>query len=282
MLHAGMTVSQWLRQAKGRLEEAGIETPLLEAQMLAAHVLLSDRSFVLSHPHEDFPDLAGESILQRRESHEPLAYILGWREFYGRRFSVDPAVLIPRQETETLVETALALLVERGQASRVLDLGTGSGCIAITLKLEYPECQVVCSDVSEAALEVAACNAQRLGAEVETVAGDLFAGLTGQLFDLIVSNPPYVGLHEALPVEVREFEPSSALYGGHSGLEFYERIAAAAGEFLGDNGVLMMEVGHTQARAVALLFEGSGWTVAETVRDLSGNDRVVVVEPVFA
>lgn len=275
-----MTVGEWLGLARHRLEEAGIESPALEAQVLAGHVLLADRSFVLSHLDLEFPEFAGEALLQRREGQEPLAYILGWREFYGRRFRVNPSVLIPRQETETLIDAALAWIDSRDAPSRVLDLGTGSGCIGITLKLERPNSTVFCSDICPQALDVARENAAVLGAEVELVLSDLFDGFQpADRFDLILSNPPYVGLHEALPAEVREFEPSAALYGGHSGLDIYEKLAESAAEFLVEDGTMMMEVGHTQAVAVALLFEGTGWGVVETIKDLTGTDRVVVVQP---
>lgn len=275
-----MTVGEWLGLARHRLEEAGIESPALEAQVLAGHVLLADRSFVLSHLDLEFPEFAGEALLQRREGQEPLAYILGRREFYGRRFRVNPSVLIPRQETETLIDAALAWIDSRDAPSRVLDLGTGSGCIGITLKLERPNSTVFCSDICPQALDVARENAAVLGAEVELVLSDLFDGFQpADRFDLILSNPPYVGLHEALPAEVREFEPSAALYGGHSGLDIYEKLAESAAEFLVEDGTMMMEVGHTQAVAVALLFEGTGWGVVETIKDLTGTDRVVVVQP---
>ncbi|HVT11893.1 MAG TPA: peptide chain release factor N(5)-glutamine methyltransferase [Fimbriimonadaceae bacterium] len=272
-----MTTGDWLREARGRLERAGLESAALEAQVLAAHILLRDRSHVLAHPEEDFPQLAGESLLQRRERQEPLAYILGWREFYGRRFHVEPGVLIPRQETEILVETALGLLRHE---TRVLDLGTGSGCIGITLKLEFAAAHVTLSDVSPKAIEIARRNAEELGADVDFVLADGFAGL-GE-FDLIVTNPPYIGLGETLPVEVREHEPAGALFAGPTGLEFYEMLAAESGLHLGGDGLLLMEVGYRQARAVGGLFEASGWMVEQIVPDLSGIERVVVVRQLSA
>jgi len=276
-----MTAGEWTSQAKRRLELAGVESPALEAQVLAAHVLLVDRSFVLAHPDHAFPELAGEPILQRRERGEPLAYILGWREFHGRRFEVGPGVLIPRQETETLVEAALVLL-DNAPESKVLDLGTGSGCIAITIKLERPLAIVTGSDVSAAALEFAHRNGERLGVSIRFVQSDLFGNLGDGMFDLIVSNPPYVGLDEALPTEVRDFEPPEALFFGHGGLEFYERLSQEAGLHLTASGRLMMEVGYWQASSVAGIFESCGWHVETVRRDLSGTDRVVVVQPVYA
>jgi release factor glutamine methyltransferase len=274
-----MTVGEWIREARPRLEQMGAESPAMEAQLLAAHVLRADRSFVLAHPETVFPELAGEHLLQRREAHEPLAYILGRREFYGRVFRVGPGVLIPRHETETLVDAALSFL-EAGH--RVLDLGTGSGCIAVTLKLERPGLEVTASDISDKALEIASTNAEELGAAVRFVRSDGFRELLGESFDLIVSNPPYVGQREILPPEVRDHEPSEALFAGETGLEFYESLASSAAEYLRDRGRLMVEVGYRQAHEVALIFEAQGWTVEDVRKDLSGTDRIIVVRPVFA
>ncbi|HVL39369.1 MAG TPA: peptide chain release factor N(5)-glutamine methyltransferase, partial [Fimbriimonadaceae bacterium] len=214
-------MDEWVRTAERRLASAGVESSRLEAQMLAAHVLGVERSWLLAHPEAEVNDLAGEVLLQRRESHEPLAYILGWREFYGRRFRVTPAALIPRQETEMLVDAVCELAPVPG--SRVLDLGTGSGCIAISVKLERPDLILTASDVSPGALEVAEWNATELEASVELVLSDGFQALQGRVFDVIVSNPPYVALDEALPRDVVEWEPRQALFAGHTGLEFYKR-----------------------------------------------------------
>ncbi len=269
-----MTISEWLRSAGSRLEASGIESFRLEAQLLAAHVLGTDRSFLLAHPDEEFNELAGESVLLRRLAGEPLAYILGWREFYGRRFSVGPSVLIPRHDTEILVEAALEFLGTRPGAS-VLDIGTGSGCIAVTLALEA-RCQVTAIDISLEALETAQRNASDLGADVRFVKSDGFAELLDQTYDLIVSNPPYIGSEEQLPREVIDFEPRGALISGQTGLEFYERLAGEAGDHL--KGRLILEVGYMQAFAVEDLFVGKGWRHVETRRDMALIDRVVVFE----
>jgi release factor glutamine methyltransferase len=274
-----VTVREWLAHAEARLRDAGIESARLESQVLAAHVAGVDRSWLFAHPDEEFLDLPGEHVLQRREAHEPLAYILGRREFYGRTFSVDRRVLIPRHETETLVETALRHAPE---GARVLDLGTGSGCISITLKLERPDLRVTASDVSEGALEVARTNAEALGAEVEFVHSDAFEQLLGESFALIVSNPPYIGRHEPLASEVADYEPELALYGGDEGDEFLQSLAAQAANYLRTGGRIALEVGYRQAALTRELFEAQGWQHVETVRDLSGTDRVVVMQAVFA
>ena len=269
-----MRLSDWLREAEARLSAAGIESPRLDAQVLAAHVLRVERTWLFAHPEHEFNELAGETLLQRRENREPLAYIVGYREFFGRPFGVSPATLIPRQDTETLVEVAFRQRL--GDAPRVLDVGTGSGCIAITLKLEQPSWDVVAVDVSPDALAIASANARFLNARVDFVVSDAFAALVGETFDMIVSNPPYIANDEVLMPEVQDFEPEGALFSGPSGLEFYELLAKQAKHHLVDGGILAIEVGHTQALAVRELLEREGWTWLETVADLSGIDRVVV------
>lgn len=265
-----MELRQWLTLATLRLSEAGVLSAKLEAQVLAAHALLVDRTWILTHPEHEINDLAFEGLLQRRESGEPLAYILGYREFFGRRFRVDPNVLIPRHETEILVEEALKL---ENRPLRVLDIGTGSGCIAITLKLERPQWDVWASDISAAALQVARENAEILGADITFRQSNLFDHLTDMTFDLIVSNPPYIGVDELLPSEVRDHEPSSALFADHAGLAVYESLAEQIAPHLAKGGTLILEIGQTQGEAVSNLFPGS-----KIVLDLDGNDRVIVWE----
>ncbi len=252
----------------------------MESQQLAAHVMRVDRTWLLAHPKHEFNDLAGEGLLQRREAGEPLAYILGWREFYGRTFGVDPSVLVPRHETEVLVETALQLGPPEGTFS-VLDMGTGSGILAVTLKLERPAWEVTAVDISSEALTTASANAKFLEARVRFVLSDGFEGLLGESFDMIVCNPPYIGHAEVLPHEVRAFEPSGALFADNGGLAFYERLAAEAPAYLSDGGLLLVEVGHTQAEQVRMIFEGAAWSVESIRSDLSGIERVVVLRYAF-
>jgi release factor glutamine methyltransferase len=274
-----MTVRDWIRNAKVRLHTRQFQAANLEAELLAAYALGVNRTWIFAHPESEFPELAGEALLQRRESHEPLAYILGYREFYGRTFKVDPRVLIPRQETEVLIEVALALAGER--TVRVLDLATGSGCVGITLKLERPGWDVTLSDISPSALDVAAQNCASLGASARLVESDLFGALLGESFDLIVTNPPYIGENEAVPAEVRA-EPAQALFAGPRGTEFYERLADEALDHLNDRGRLVMEIGYRQADDVKRIFTREGWSWISTNRDLDGNERVVAVEAKFA
>lgn len=269
-----MNVGEWIRSATARLQALGIDSPKLEAEVLAAHVLRVERVWLIAHPEAEFPELAGEGLLQRREQREPLAYIVGWREFYGRRFSVRPGVLVPRQDTEILVEAALRL----AQKGPVLDIGTGSGCIAITVKLEKPSLSVTAIDLSEEALEVARSNSEALSAEVQYVLSDLFDQLDlSHRFEVIATNPPYIAETETLMPEVARHEPRGALFSGPTGLEFYERLAAEAADHLVEGGYLAMEVGYTQAAEVRKIFEDKGWRHQETIKDLAGHERVVIV-----
>lgn len=263
-----MLLREWLLSTSNRLNAVGVASPKLEAQVLAAHSMLVDRTFVLTHPEHKVNDLALEGLLQRRENGEPLAYILGYREFYTRRFRVDSNVLIPRQETEVLVETALALPSDQ---LRVLDIGTGSGCIAISLKLERPNWEVWATDISSSALQVARENAETLGADISFRHSDLLEQLAGEKFDLIVSNPPYIGRNEVIPREVREHEPDSALFADDNGLALYQRLVATVKDFLIPGGGVILEIGQDQGRTVSALFPDS-----KVIKDLSGNDRVVV------
>ena len=262
-----MLLGEWLISAADRLALAGVSASKLEAQMLAGHAMLVDRAWVLSHPEHEVNDLALEGLLQRRENGEPLAYILGYREFFGRRFRVDTNVLIPRHETEVLVEAALET---ENKLLRVLDIGTGSGCIAITLKLERPDWDIWATDISFSALQVARENAEMLGADITFRHSNLFDQMDHEKFDLIVSNPPYIGREETLPREIKDFEPSSALFADDNGLSLYTQLAQDIGPHLESGGQLLLEIGQTQGSDVRALFPGS-----EVNKDLDGNDRVV-------
>jgi release factor glutamine methyltransferase len=270
-IRINVSVSQWLRLAESALDAAGFSSARLEAQLLAAHVLRVDRTWLFAHPEDPFPEHAGHHLLERRLSQEPMAYILGRREFYGRDFAVDRRVLIPRQETETLVEAALGLQ----DPVKVLDIGVGSGAIAVTLALERPGWMVTGVDVSSEALEVARQNALTLGADVRLIRSDLFSELANETFDLIVSNPPYIGRDEVLPAEVSWFEPHGALYAPEKGLAVYRRLAVESAAHLCASGSILMEVGYRQSADVQRIFVEHGWREVGSIRDLSGAERVV-------
>ncbi len=248
-----MTIDDWVRASALKLAKVGIESPLLEARLLAAHALDRDRSWVIANgdrPVYNSDQL--ESALMHRLSRFPLAYITGWREFYGREFAVDTSVLIPRQETETLLEAALDVLP---QGAKVLDLGTGSGCLAISLKLERPDLKITACDISQEALAVAGRNAERLEADVKFVWSDAFGAFGGARFDAVITNPPYVETTADLEPEVSEWEPASALFAGTDGLDFYRRLSQEVPIHLSEGGWLLMELGDGQAAMVRALFE---------------------------
>ena len=268
-----MTVADWTRDASARLRDAGYEGARIEAEMILGHALGLSRSQILAHAGDAFAHGgAASALLDRRLAGEPLAYILGRREFFGRTFRVGPGVLVPRHETEVLVQAALDSLPA---SARVLDLGTGSGCIAATLALERPDLRVTAVDRSPAALTIAASNFEALSAPVQLVLGDACTPFAGGAFDAIVTNPPYVGDHDPLPRDVAEWEPPEALFAGPSGLDFYQRLAAEAPRVLVASGWLLGEVGDGQASAVGEVFAAAGWSVADPVPDLGGMERVV-------
>ncbi|HSC87081.1 MAG TPA: peptide chain release factor N(5)-glutamine methyltransferase [Polyangiaceae bacterium] len=264
-------------------KKRGVDSPRLEAEVLLAHVLGVDRVRLVIDSERplqgDELERFRAGILRRRRG-EPLAYILGKREFYGRMFKVDARALVPRPETEILVEVALRRTAARRLFGRALDLCTGSGCVAVSFARERPTWHVTGTDRSSDALGLARENAQRLGAlwGVRFAEGDLFGAIGAQeRFELIVSNPPYIPSAEiaGLAEDVREFEPHLALDGGATGLDFYERIAIEALPHLTLGGVLAVEVGAGQAGDVRALFERAGLLDLELTRDYAGIERVV-------
>lgn len=247
----------------------------LEAQVLARHALGVNRAWLIAHGRDTLTtDQSGriETLVSRRLAGEPVAYILVEREFYGRPFRVTPAVLIPRPETEHLVEAAVA---RAPQGARVLDIGTGSGCIAITLKLERPDLMVTAVDVSAAALEIARENATALNADVGYVESDLFAALSGRQFDLIVSNPPYIPEADAhLGQGDLRFEPQNALASGPDGLDAIRQIISQAKAHLAPGGWLLFEHGYDQGEAVQAMLRDAGYVEVFLEQDLAGQPRV--------
>lgn len=265
--------------------ERGIESARLDAELIIAHALGLGRVALyldLDRPLSAAEREAIRALVLRRRKHEPVAYIVGHKEFWGRELEVSPAVLVPRPDTETVVERALEVLSAASDASlTVLDLCTGSGAIGLTLAAERPGVQVDVTDVSPEALLVAARNAEALGvsSRVRVLQGDLFEALSGEeKYALITANPPYIPAPEmaTLAPDVRDHEPHLALVGGADGLGFYRRIVAEAPRFLSPGGVLLMEVGAGQAPAVEALVVAAGWA-SETsrLRDLGGVERVV-------
>jgi release factor glutamine methyltransferase len=256
-----LTLREALRDAERRLGAAGVETPRVDAELLLAHVLGTTRSGLYADLDRDV-DGTLEPLLQRREAREPLAYVLGEWGFRRLTLKTDARALVPRPETEIVVERCLALLAETA-APRVLDIGVGSGAIALSLKHERPDALLVGVDVSADALALAQENARRLAIDVDLHAADISAAAAG--WDLVVSNPPYVGTLDGLQPELR-FEPREALVGG--GL--HEEIARVAATRL-----LVFEVGLGQAPSVAEVLERRGYLDVRVTADLAGIDRVV-------
>lgn len=260
----------------GMLSAARSRIPATEASLLLAAASGQSKAWLIAHDDEMLPAEAMarfDDWVARRERGEPVAYILGWREFYGHRFTVAPGVLIPRPETELLVEEGLAAIANK-QQPRVLDLGTGSGCIAISLALARPDAQVWAVDFSADALKIASVNAEALGAKVEFIRSDWTASLQARDFDLIVSNPPYIAPEdEHLGQGDLRFEPRSALAAADAGLSDLRCIVAAAQGLLKPGGTLLCEHGYDQAGFMHEMLVVKGFFPVQ-YRDLAGIVRV--------
>lgn len=274
-----MTYREALHQGEAFLRERGIPDSEWDAWLLLEKACGIDRNFYYMHMMEEMEQGRQEeygSLLGMRAGRVPLQHITGEQEFMGLSFLVNSHVLIPRQDTEILVEEAL----KRAKPGMdVLDLCTGSGCVAVSLCRHARDLSVVASDISVQALKIAAENAKRNGANARFVRSDLFENLTGT-FDLIVSNPPYIptGEIKTLMPEVRDFEPRLALDGDTDGLSFYKRIIKASGSYLKPGGFLMFEIGHDQGESVPELMRDAGFERIEIIKDLAGHNRVVIGE----
>jgi release factor glutamine methyltransferase len=270
-----LTVTEALAAATRRLSPVS-DTARLDAELLMAHALGLSRDRMLLDPprHEAPPGFA--LMLERRLAHEPIAYIIGHREFWTVDLAVGPGVLIPRPDSETLIEAAIAHFGTIGPR-RVLDLGTGSGALLLAALAQWPQATGLGVDTSEAALAIAQSNAERLGLanRAEVARGSWDAASRGD-FDLVLCNPPYIETGAALPPDVADYEPASALYAGEDGLDDYRRIAPSLR--LPQDGIACVEIGATQAQAVRRLFGAAGF-LTRVDADLAGRDRCIVVAP---
>jgi release factor glutamine methyltransferase len=285
-----------LRAGIARLRQADVPSFTLSAELLLLHVTGRDRTWIYSHPEEILPPAEITTfftLVDRRCQGEPTQHLTGKQEFWGLEFQVTPDVLIPRPETEHVVEVALDRLAVRelragrspklsGEGVAIVDIGTGSGCIAIALAKELPSAIVYASDISPSALEVARRNADRLGfaARIRFLESHLFDGFLPLKFDLIVSNLPYIGRREtnSLPREVRDHEPEVALYGGEEGYELFGALVAQSQSFLKSGGLLVLELGHDSLPAVQPLLGTPAWANIAVTNDLSGIPRVLSAE----
>jgi release factor glutamine methyltransferase len=305
-----MDVRSALKQGMTQLRAARVPSHTLAAELLLMHALERDRTWLYSHPESSVDDVVAEkyfTLIARRAAGEPTQYLTGKQEFWGLEFEVNPSVLIPRPETEHVIEVALERLGPRGLKKnlltgvanprlRIADVGTGSGCIAIALARELPHAQIIATEISAAALEVALRNAVRhnVADRIEFTETDLLAAAVhespltshhspsfsheSRLFDLIVSNPPYISHDEAetLPREVRDHEPSPALFAGAAGTEIYSRLIEQAYSLLRPGGHIVLELGYNSAlRVKELLTAENGWTDVGVTNDLAGIPRVV-------
>jgi release factor glutamine methyltransferase len=278
------TVSRLLSWTQEYLSRRGTESPRLCAEILLADTLGCDRIELYTRYHAVPGDAARDRFrkaVREVADGKPLAYVIGYREFFSLRFEVTSDVLIPRPETEILVERTIHLARDaQHRVRRILDIGTGSGCIAVSLAHHLPNAEVCASDVSKAAIEVARRNARRHNVtdRLDFRIGDLFAPWESvEPFDVIVSNPPYVGLQEAdeLPANVRDHEPRVALFAGEDGLDVVRRLVSEAAAHLSAGGHVLLETGWNQAAAVRKLLDEAGWSAIVTYRDLSNHERVV-------
>lgn len=274
-----MTIGTALHQGTQLLEEARIPSPRLTAEVLLMHALRCERVFLYAHSDDELTEVGwihfGRYLHERREG-KPTQYITKRQEFYGRPFRVTPAVLIPRPETEHVVEAVLRLASD---ASRIVDVGCGSGAIAVTLSLELPDASVVGTDISAPALEVAAQNAASLGARTGFVLCDLCTPIAPRSLDVLVSNPPYVPATDepALQPEVRDYEPAVALYGGPTGNEIYARLVPEAARCLKPGGWIVFELGYRSFDPVTAML-GPEWRNVESISDLAGYPRVLAAQ----
>lgn len=259
-----------------KLKEAEIGEAQLDARLLLEEVCGTDHNTLLCHGDREVSEAEEEQYrraLEQRAVHVPLQLLLGYQDFMGLRFQVNEHVLIPRQDTEILVEEAMRYLHD---GMRILDLCTGSGCILLSLLHYSNDCEGTGVDISKEALQVAALNAELLGIKADFLKSDLYEKVTGK-FDLLVSNPPYIE-RKVIPTlmeEVREYDPYIALDGGEDGLDFYRRIIGGAQDYLKRGGQILMEIGSGQAQAVSELLREAGFKEIDVCRDFAGLDRVV-------
>ncbi len=274
-----MKISEHLKISAATLRESGVAEPRREANSLLAFALNKNQTFLIAHDDYELSESEKtrfQELIRRRAAREPFQYITGRQEFYGLDFAVSPAVLIPRPETEMLVAAAIEIL--RGNA-RFCEVGIGSGCVSTAILHRIETATAAGLDVSETALEIARMNAEanRVGVRLELRKSDVYESLNAEKFDLIVSNPPYISREEmkTLQMEVRAYEPVTALTDGADGLSIIERIIAGAPRFLNAEGILLLEIGHRQAAEVKEMFDPNVWRSVESLPDFQRIERVI-------
>ena len=280
-----MLTEEALAQAMVHLHNEGVESPRLDAELILAHILDVNRAAILARPDRQLTPkqlTSFRELVNRRGAREPLAYILGHREFYGLEFAVDSHVLVPRPETELLVERALWLAPRLAAAPQIADVGSGSGAIAVTLAVHLPQATVYALDQEAGALAVTAHNAQRheVAARLTCLQGDLLQPLAARQVNLITANLPYVATAEweQLAPEIRNYEPRTALDGGPDGLDLIRRLLATAGGYLADGGAILVEIGAGQGPVVTpLARSGFPQAAVQLHQDYAGLDRILEI-----
>jgi release factor glutamine methyltransferase len=276
-----VNITDAIKQTRAELERVDVPNAIKDASLLVAHSVGRNKTFVITHPEYELTDNQSwllADLTSRRVSREPLQYIFGSQEFYGREFKVTTDVLIPRPETEILVERAVEFLRQL-ESPRFCEVGVGSGCIAVSILCELPSAMAVGVDISEAALQIAHENAERHGVidRTELLLSNVFSNIPSSSFDAIFSNPPYVSALDLdyLEPEVRDFEPTIALTSGDDGLDIIRRLAADAPARLRSSGALILELGFGQSESVRAMFDDGVWQGVEFIADLQGILRVV-------
>jgi release factor glutamine methyltransferase len=272
-----MQVREALKHGVERLTASQVGSPRMNAEVLLMFTLSCDRAYLFAHPERELTtdeQLRYEQVLAERAGGKPSQYITGHQEFWGMDFLVSPAVLVPRPETEHVIEVVLPL-ARAMQCPRIIDVGTGSGCIAVALAKELPEAEIHATEISAAALEIARANAARLGMNdrVQLHEADLLAGFGPESMDFVVSNPPYVGESDFVERQVFEHEPRNAVFAGKTGAEVIERLVPQARAVLKPGGWLIMEIGYSIHREVRE--QVRDWSAVEVTNDLQGIARVI-------
>ena len=272
-----LPIKQILKNAGLQLSACGYTTtPTLDAEVLLAHALGKSREYLIGHADEMVEQDIMNDVLQRRLTGEPIAYIIGTKEFWGMDFKVTKDTLIPRPETELIIEKSLELFPKDSEID-ILDLGTGTGCILIALLSEFQSAKGLGVDLSHAALEVAKQNARN---RAEFIQSNWFNNIGERKFDLIVSNPPYISRTETLIKSVEKFEPHSALFAENDGYECYETIAKDLKKYLKPNGKAIFEFGQGQAAIISKIFSAQGFFINEICKDLAGIERCIITSTI--
>ena len=283
MLHMDQTIHEVLTEAQDLFKKANIENYKLDAQILLFHVLNIDKIDLIKNPNKLIKQeqiIKFQELVQLHVKHKPVSKLIGNREFYSLNYYVNEDVLDPRPDSEILIDTTLKYFQDKTRPISILDIGTGSGCLAITLLTLFPNANTVAVDISSFALNVAIRNAKKhqILHRINFIESDLFKNIKDIKFDLIISNPPYIESSNinSLDTAVRDYDPTIALDGGDNGLDFYYDIATQAQDYLTPNGKIILEIGNTQKKSVTTIFEKNNFILLESIKDYGQQDRCLI------